>query len=565
MTILNKLQNYPWTDTIIKSLLQGTFIQNDNDLRTYQRRGYKTDFENKKGKLFYKPLNLEVVPSDKPDEIRRVLEEVYNRPEATGKGQNQFHQYILQHYLGIKRKNVIEFLNTKPEYQMRQTKTRLVSKGIQATRPFQYWAIDLVDMNFYDNIRANRKHRYIFSCLDIFTKFAWFIPIKKKEAKDIVVAFKKILQYNLRFSKRNSYDYPNYIVSDQGSEFRAEFEAYLKEHNVVHKTTSSYSPQPNIENLNGQLRMMMRANFIKTDSLNWLDYIQDFADSKNTNRDGATGKTPLELMKLYFTRGNTNNIKDTNNSPSTNTLQEVAERVRTVNQARFNKFYKQENFQIGDKVRVKMASFQSGIRKKMKEGTQKLVVVRFSPDIYEIQSIRPVPEGQFGYTLYYLKDNQDRLIRYKNNNPRPFNMGDLLKVSQTTPKYIDLTRANYLNRIPDGQDLYIEPPVTSEFLSESAFVKTPAPAPIKKPIETWKSKEWTDELKGKEFTDYDNIRSKILKIEYSRTYKKYVVDYRQVSSSNKNAQTLQEELGPILDLSRGEDWFIPPYETWIDK
>ena len=183
MTILNKLQNLPWTSTIIESLLKGTFVQNDNDLRTYQRRGYGTDFENKKGKIFYKPLNLEVVPSDKPDEIKRVLDEVYNRPEATGKGQNQFHQYILQHYLGIKRRNVIAYLNTKPEYQMRQTKTRLVSKGIQATRPFQYWAIDLVDMNFYDNIRANRKNRYIFSCLDIFTKFAWFIPIKKKGSK----------------------------------------------------------------------------------------------------------------------------------------------------------------------------------------------------------------------------------------------------------------------------------------------------------------------------------------------------------------------------------------------
>ena len=88
MTILNKLQNLPWTSKIIESLLKGTFIQNKNDLRTYQRRGYGTDFENKKGKLFYKPLNLEVVPSDKPNEIRRVLDEVYNRPEATGKGQN---------------------------------------------------------------------------------------------------------------------------------------------------------------------------------------------------------------------------------------------------------------------------------------------------------------------------------------------------------------------------------------------------------------------------------------------------------------------------------------------
>ena len=52
MTILNKLQNLPWTSSIIESLLKGTFIQNENDSRTYQRRGYGTDFENKKGNSF---------------------------------------------------------------------------------------------------------------------------------------------------------------------------------------------------------------------------------------------------------------------------------------------------------------------------------------------------------------------------------------------------------------------------------------------------------------------------------------------------------------------------------
>ena len=33
----------------------------------------------------------------------------------------------------------------------------------------------------------------------------------------------------------------------------------------------------------------------------------------------------------------------------------------------------------------------------------------------------------------------------------------------------------------------------------------------------------------------------------------------------QKAQTLQEELGPILELSTGEDWFLPDYETVISK
>ena len=340
--------------------------------------------------------------------------------------------------------------------------------------------------------------------------------------------------------------FPAYIVSDQGTEFKGEFEAYLKQNNIIHKTTQSYVPQPNIENLNGQLRAMMRSQFIKTNSLVWLPYIQAFSDSKNTNRDPSTGKTPLNIMNEYYA----------NNQAS---IQEVADKVRTKNEERFKRFYKQEAFNIGDKVRVKMTSFQSALRQREKEGTQKLNVVRFSPDIYEIQSIRPVPQGQFGYPLYILKDSLNRTIRYANNNPRTFNSGDLLKIGNGTPaNYIDLTRANYLNRNRDGNDLYLEPTVREEELPPAPVV---VPIRQPKPVNQWKSKEWTEALKDKLFTDYDNVRSKILKVEYSRTYRKYVVDYRAIKSAR---QIFQEELSPILELSKGEDWFVPSYETIID-
>ena len=360
-----------------------------------------------------------------------------------------------------------------------------------------------------------------------------------------MTAFKKILQYNLRFKDDREFNYPAYMVSDQGAEFRGEFEAYLKQHGVIHKTTQSYVPQSNIEAINGVLRMMMRANFIKTNSLNWFDYIQDFADSKNTNRDDKTGKTPLQLMKEYFA----------NNQP---VLQQVAEKVRAKNEERFNRFYKQEDIQVGDKVRVKMSAFQSSLRQKEKEGTKKLVVVRFSPEVYTIDSVKPVPVGEFGYPLYFVKDSQGRLIRLKNGSPRPFNTGSLLKIGHSTPTNhtIDLTRANFLNRNRDGEDLYKEPRVVEQELPPPP----PRPAPQPKPVSQWKSKEWNDALKSKLFTDYDGVRSKIIKVEYSRVYRSYIVDYRFEENAR---QTFQEELKPILELCRGEDWFIPMYEDYV--
>ena len=197
MTILNKLQNYRWTTKNIEQAIH--FIQTvskspppKRSATTYNKNMVKyKDFVVRNGHLVYYPLNLEVVPEDKPAEINAKLEQVYQSGTAIGKGQNQFHQLVLQSYLGIRRKNVIDFLRGKPEYQLNLDKRRIVSKGIQATKPFQYWCIDLVDMNPYDNIRANRKYRYIFSCMDVFSKFCWLSLSRKKKPRILVKPLKK--------------------------------------------------------------------------------------------------------------------------------------------------------------------------------------------------------------------------------------------------------------------------------------------------------------------------------------------------------------------------------------
>ena len=149
------------------------------------------------------------------------------------------------------------------------------------------------------------------------------------------------------------------------------------------------------------------------------------------------------------------------------------------------------------------------------------------------------------------------MTRLKNNSPRPFSSGELIKVNQSTPAShaIDLTRANFLSRNSSGEDLYYEPPAVSE-------PAPPPPRPVRqpKPVMQWKSKEWSSALRGKLLTDYDNVRSQIIKVEYSRVYRSYTVDCRPTRSAT---QTLQEELEPVLELGRGEDWFTPAYEEWI--
>ena len=76
--------------------------------------------------------------------------------------------------------------------------------------------------------RYNKGFKYLLCAIDLFSNYAWVIPIKDKKGTSIVNACKKII------SKRK----PNKIWVDQGSEFcNNTFKNYLKINNIeMHST-----------------------------------------------------------------------------------------------------------------------------------------------------------------------------------------------------------------------------------------------------------------------------------------------------------------------------------------
>ena len=53
------------------------------------------------------------------------------------------------------------------------------------------WQMDLADMQSLK--QYNDGYRYLLVCIDVFSKYAWIVPIKSKTRPDIVEAFKVIL------------------------------------------------------------------------------------------------------------------------------------------------------------------------------------------------------------------------------------------------------------------------------------------------------------------------------------------------------------------------------------
>ena len=103
---------------------------------------------------------------------------------------------------GYSRKTVEEWLAKEKVYTLHKPiKHRFKTRRILVSK------IDLVDMQKFSSV--NKKFNYILTVIDISSKFAWAIPIKKKTGEEIMRAF------NIIFRGRK----PSKIHTDKGLEF----------------------------------------------------------------------------------------------------------------------------------------------------------------------------------------------------------------------------------------------------------------------------------------------------------------------------------------------------------
>ena len=80
------------------------------------------------------------------------------------------------------------------------------------------WSADLIDKSFL--IKYNNNYKFILTAIDIFTKYAWAIPLKNKFGLPISNGFKIVLGESRK---------PEKLWVDRGSEFyNKTFQSLLK-------------------------------------------------------------------------------------------------------------------------------------------------------------------------------------------------------------------------------------------------------------------------------------------------------------------------------------------------
>ena len=150
----------------------------------------------------------------------------------------------------ISRKQVQEWLSEQDVYHKPARRHYKTSHVIVFGFDEQFQA-DLVDVQNLS--RCNKGYKYLLTCLDIFSKYAWVVPLKTKQGQELVKAFQSILASGQKPSK---------LQADQGTEFlNRVFQKFLRENNIEFFTVKSGLKASVVERFNRTFKNKMYKYF----------------------------------------------------------------------------------------------------------------------------------------------------------------------------------------------------------------------------------------------------------------------------------------------------------------
>lgn len=136
--------------------------------------------------------------------------------------------------------------------------------------------------------KQNKGFNYILTVIDVFSKYAWAIPLKFKTGKQMIEIFQDI------FKKRK----PKKIWTDAGKEFiNKDFNKFLSENEIELYQTFNEGKAVVIERFNRTLKEKMWRYFTESKSNKYLDILPKLVSKYNKTFHSTIKMTPTQGSK----------------------------------------------------------------------------------------------------------------------------------------------------------------------------------------------------------------------------------------------------------------------------
>ena len=193
-------------------------------------------------------------------------------------------------YLGISRRFVQSVLEKSHVMNvLNATPKKPVVKSFKPNFPFEHWQMDLIDLHNWGFHNSNYK--YVMVIIDIFSKFVYMFPLKRKEGLPVSVLLNKLFL---------SGDIPMILHSDQGGEFiNQHVQRVCQTFHVKQIWGESYTPQTQgfVECKNKYIKRLMNYYLQDRDTKRYLDVLEQIAFTINNTQHSVTKVTPMMLHR----------------------------------------------------------------------------------------------------------------------------------------------------------------------------------------------------------------------------------------------------------------------------
>ena len=153
------------------------------------------------------------------------------------------------------------------------------------------WGVDLADMQSLS--RKNKGIKYLLCVIDLYSKYAFVIPLKDKKGTRIVNGFNKIIKQSNRK--------PNKIWVDQGGEFYNNvFKKWLSDNDIIMYSTYNEGKSVVAERFIKTLKNKLYKHMTATGKNVYYDVLDDVVNKYNNTKHSTIKMKPKDV-------GNNNN------------------------------------------------------------------------------------------------------------------------------------------------------------------------------------------------------------------------------------------------------------------
>lgn len=223
-----------------------------------------------------------------------MRQEVVNFHATNHYGQNKMDDLCDKLYFTIPRSIIRDVVsNCVTCAQSQSLKQKNVPKHVIASSVFERLQMDLVDLRMYKE--ENDGYAWLCNIIDVFSRFAFSIPLKNKTAQCVEVAFQDLIF---------KYGAPKFLQTDNGTEFKNTcINDLCNQYNIrmIHGRPRHPQSQGIVERLNQTISRYLQKNLYdettgQVRNKRWIDILSRLVYQYNISIHSSHQKSPFEIF-----------------------------------------------------------------------------------------------------------------------------------------------------------------------------------------------------------------------------------------------------------------------------